>query len=98
MEKRRRERINQSLETLRLLMVENTNNEVRALWCTTVQCVSLARFVGHFLFDLLNLEIGESEGGEGGDSGECGPVPQDGEKDGARPAAHEERRRAEAFY
>lgn len=29
MEKRRRERINHSLETLRLLMLENTHNEVR---------------------------------------------------------------------
>lgn len=32
MEKRRRERINSSLETLRLLMLENTRNEVRDLF------------------------------------------------------------------
>lgn len=31
MEKRRRERINHSLETLRLLMLESTRNEVRML-------------------------------------------------------------------
>lgn len=29
MEKRRRERINHSLETLRLLLLENTDNEVK---------------------------------------------------------------------
>lgn len=37
MEKRRRERINHSLETLRVLMLDNTHNEVRVC----VQRVSL---------------------------------------------------------
>ncbi|XP_068451509.1 hairy-related 5 [Clinocottus analis] len=47
MEKRRRERINQSLETLRLLMLDNTNNE--KLKNPKVEKAEILESVVHFL-------------------------------------------------
>lgn len=81
MEKRRRERINHSLETLRLLMLENTHDEVR----TRVSRFILVRFFWQSVpvfslcdfFFFFFLETEESQGGEGRDSRECGSVPQD---------------------
>lgn len=48
MEKRRRERINHSLETLRVLMLENTHNEARL-------CVVVLISIVHNVFFLLLL-------------------------------------------
>lgn len=50
MEKRRRERINHSLETLRVLMLESTHNEVRL-------CVVVLISIVHNVLLLLLLFI-----------------------------------------
>ena len=39
---------------------------------------------------LLRLETEESKGGEGGDPGECGPVPEDRDRDGEGSPGREE--------
>lgn len=41
--------------------------------------------MSNFLSDFLDLETEESKGGEGGDSGECGPLPEDREGSGQGP-------------
>ena len=79
MEKRRRERINHSLETLRLLMLENTHNEVGLGVLTLYHSTDAIMGLSHDYSDFLDLETAESKGGEGRDSGERGPVPEDGE-------------------
>ena len=83
MEKRRRERINHSLETLRLLMLEGTQNEVRHGFVTVIVIPGFLNVFSNLVANLycgfLHLETEESKGGEGRDSGERGPLPEDRE-------------------
>lgn len=55
MEKRRRDRINQSLETLRLLLAENTCNEV----CSElhVKCINVQFFSSHVKCLCPNISV-----------------------------------------
>ncbi len=105
MEKRRRERINHSLETLRLLMLESTQDEVRLcvmlqawfmiddLWQNVLTSnirLLLCIFSEWFELSCLHLETEESEGGESRDSGECGEFPEDRQGGGEGSPGHEE--------
>lgn len=92
MEKRRRERINQSLETLRLLMLENTDSEVKTcamlLFLNPLNTsnsrlifrTSCTQWMICTLVFVPCLESEESKGGEGRDLGQCGPLPEDKER------------------
>ncbi|XP_070693588.1 hairy-related 5 [Pempheris klunzingeri] len=83
MEKRRRERINQSLETLRLLMLDSTHNE--KLKNPKVEKAEILESVVHFLKTGREVEKGH-RATKRGLSGDQGPVcgRQDSYHDGMR--------------
>ena len=84
MEKRRRERINHSLETLRRLLLENTRNEVNSCLPFNVPnylaCVVTAchwNICSNIVYFLLFLEAKQPKGRKSRDSGERGWVFED---------------------